>query len=108
MVYLYLSIAIVAEIAATTALKLSDSFSKLWPSLATVVGYTIAFFFLSLTLRQLPTGIAYAIWSGVGVVLLSVISWVFMGQSLNLPTVVGLALIVIGVVIVNMYSPASH
>ena len=108
MTYLYLFIAIVAEIAATTFLKLSDSFSKLWPSVATLVGYSVAFFFLSLTLRVMPTGVAYAIWSGVGVVLISLTAWLFMGQALNTLTVVGLALIVIGVIVVNLNSPGAH
>lgn len=108
MTYLYLSIAIVAELIATTALKLSDSFSKPLPTVVMVVGYGIAFFFLSLTLRVLPTGIAYAIWSGVGVVLIALIGWLYMGQALNVPTVAGLALIVVGVIVVNLYSPVAH
>ena len=108
MTYLYLSIAIVAELIATTALKLSDSFSKPLPTVVMVVGYSIAFFFLSLTLRVLPTGIAYAIWSGVCVVLIALIGWLYMGQALNVPTVAGLALIVVGVIVVNLYSPAAH
>lgn len=108
MTYLYLFIAIVAEIAATTALKLSDSFSKPLPAIATVIGYCVAFFFLSLTLRVLPTGVAYAIWSGVGVVLITLVSWLFMGQALNTPTVIGLALIVVGVIVVNAFSPTAH
>ena len=108
MTYLYLAIAIAAEILATTYLKLSDSFTRPLPTAVTVVGYAIAFYFLSLTLRVLPTGIAYAIWSGVGVVVISLIGWLVMGQALNLPTVVGLALIVVGVVIVNLYTPVAH
>ena len=108
MTYFYLSIAIVAELIATTALKLSDSFSKPLPTVVMVVGYGIAFFFLSLTLRVLPTGIAYAIWSGVGVVLIALIGWLYMGQALNVPTVAGLTLIVVGVIVVNLYSPAAH
>ncbi len=108
MTYLYLAIAIAAEIVATNFLKLSDSFTRPLPTAVTVVGYAIAFYFLSLTLRVLPTGIAYAIWSGVGVVVISLIGWLVMGQALNLPTVIGLALIVIGVVIVNLYTPVAH
>jgi small multidrug resistance pump len=108
MTYLYLAIAIAAEIVATSFLKLSDSFTRPLPTAVTVVGYAIAFYFLSLTLRVLPTGIAYAIWSGVGVVVISLIGWLVMGQALNLPTVIGLALIVIGVVIVNLYTPVAH
>lgn len=108
MTYLYLAIAIIAEIAATTFLKLSDSFTKPVPAVATIVGYAVAFYFLSLTLRVLPTGIAYAIWSGIGVVVISLIGWLYMGQSLNLPTIFGLSLIVVGVVVVNLYSPVAH
>lgn len=108
MTYLYLAIAIAAEITATTFLKLSDSFSKPWPTAATVLGYAVSFYFLSLTLRVLPTGIAYAIWSGVGVIVISLIGWLYMGQALNGPTVIGLVLIVVGVVVVNWYSPAAH
>jgi small multidrug resistance pump len=108
MTYLYLAIAIAAEIVATSFLKLSDSFTRPLPTAVTVVGYAIAFYFLSLTLRVLPTGIAYAIWSGVGVVVISLIGWLVMGQALNLPTVIGLALIVVGVVIVNLYTPVAH
>ena len=108
MTYLYLAIAIAAEIVATTYLKLSDSFTRPLPTAVTVVGYAVAFYFLSLTLRVLPTGIAYAIWSGVGVVVISLIGWLVMGQALNLPTMIGLALIVVGVVIVNLYTPVAH
>ena len=77
MTYLYLALAIIAEVVATTFLKLSDGFSKPLPSAVTVIGYAIAFYFLSLTLRNLPTGIVYAVWAGVGVVLIATIAWVF-------------------------------
>ena len=80
MTYLYLGIAILSEVVATTFLKLSDGFSKPLPSLVTVVGYAVAFYFLSLTLRSLPTGVVYAVWSGVGVVLIATIAWVFQSQ----------------------------
>ena len=81
MTYLYLALAIVAEVLATTFLKLSDGFSKPLPSAVTVVGYAVAFYFLSLTLRNLPTGLVYAVWSGVGVVLIATIAWVFQSQK---------------------------
>ena len=102
--YLYLLIAIVAEVVATTALKASDSFTRLGPTLLTVVGYGLAFYFLSLTLRTIPTGIAYAIWSGVGIVLISAVSWVWFKQSLDGPAFLGLGLIIAGVIIVNVFS----
>ncbi|MDB5847649.1 MAG: QacE family quaternary ammonium compound efflux transporter [Rhodoferax sp.] len=102
--YIYLAIAIVAEVAATSFLKASDSFTRPWPALATVVGYGIAFYFLSLTLRVVPTGIAYAIWSGVGIVLISLVSWLWFGQTLDGPAIAGLGLIIAGVVVVNVFS----
>jgi small multidrug resistance pump len=106
MTYLYLAIAIVAETIATSALKLSDNFTKLVPSVATVVGYAIAFYFLSLVLRSMSTGVAYAIWSGVGIVLISLIGWLWMGQSLNWQTMAGMGMIIVGVVVVNLFSTA--
>jgi len=102
--YLYLGIAIVAEVCATSALKASQNFTRLGPSAVTVVGYAIAFYFLSLTLRTMSTGIAYAIWSGVGIVLISAVSWVWFKQALDLPALIGLGLIIAGVVVVNVFS----
>ena len=81
--YLYLGIAILAEVIATSFLKASDGMSKLWPTMASVLGYAVAFYFLSLTLRTIPTGIAYALWSAIGIVLISVVSWLWFGQSLD-------------------------
>lgn len=105
--WLYLSAAIVAEVAATSALKSSDGFSRFWPSLWVVVGYGLAFFFLSLTLRTIPVGVAYAIWSGVGVVLIALAGWLFFGQRLDAAAVVGMALIVSGVLVLNLFSGAT-
>ncbi len=105
--YLYLGIAIVAEVAATTALKASEGFSRLWPSLAVVIGYAIAFYFLSLTLKTMPTGIAYAIWSGVGIVLISLLGWVVYRQTLDLPALLGMGLILAGVLVINLFSKSS-
>lgn len=102
--WLYLFIAIVAEVIATSSLKSSDGFTRLWPSLATVVGYGTAFFFLSLTLRTIPVGIAYAVWSGVGVVLITLVGWFAFGQKLELGAFVGIGLIVAGVVVLNLFS----
>lgn len=84
-VYVYLTIAIVAEVAATTLLKASEGFTRLWPSVGTVVGYCVAFYFLSLTLKTLPTGIVYAIWAGLGIVMISILGWVVFKQSLDTP-----------------------
>src|SRR4029078_2594349 len=107
MTYLYLALAIVAEVVATTFLKLSDGFSKPLPSLVTVVGYAIAVYFLSLTLRSLPTGVVYAVWSRVGVVLIATIAWVFQSQKLDTAALCGMGLIVSGVVFINVLSSAS-
>jgi len=99
-----LAIAIVAEVIATSALKSSAGFTRLWPSLLVVAGYGAAFFFLSLTLRTIPIGIAYAIWSGVGVVLITLIGWLIYGQRLDAPALLGMGLIVAGVVVINAFS----
>lgn len=100
----YLAIAIVSEVAATSALKASEGLSKLWPSVVVIVGYGISFYFLSLTLKSVPIGIAYAIWSGAGIAMLAFIGWFFFGQKLDLPAFLGLALIVAGVIVLNLYS----
>jgi small multidrug resistance pump len=107
MTYLFLAIAIVAEVAATTCLKLSDGFSKPVTSIATVTLYAVSFYCLSLTLRSLPTGLVYAVWSGVGVVLIATIAWVFQSQRLDTPALCGMVLIVSGVVVINLFSNAS-
>jgi small multidrug resistance pump len=107
--YLYLGIAIVAEVIATSFLKASDGMSKLWPTLASVAGYAVAFYFLSFTLKTIPTGIAYALWSAIGIVLISIVSWLLFGQSLDGPAIAGLALIIGGVVVINVFSKTlSH
>ena len=109
MKYLFLAVAIVCEVLATTALKQSEGFSRLWWSVATVVGYAVAFYFLSLTLKTIPTGVAYAIWSGVGIVLISTVAWLFQGQKLDLPAIAGMTMIVGGVVVMNLFSKvAAH
>ena len=102
--YLILGLAIVAEVIATSSLKSSEGFIRLWPSVVTLLGYTIAIFLLSLTLKTLPTGIAYAIWSGVGIVLVSAIGWFGYGQKLDTPAVIGLGLIIAGMIVVNVFS----
>ncbi|MEN3748322.1 SMR family transporter [Sphingomonas sp. HF-S3] len=104
MPYLYLAIAIVAEVVATSLLKLSHGFTRPLPTLGMALGYLVAFYFLSLTLRTVPTGIAYAIWSGVGVVLIATIAWLFQGQKLDLAAMIGMAMIVGGVVVMNLFS----
>lgn len=102
--YIFLALAITFEIIATTFLKKSEEFSKLWPSIVTIIGYSAAFYFLSLTLRQIPVGITYAIWSGVGIVFITLIGIVAFKQVPDLPAIIGIALIVIGVIIINIFS----
>ena len=107
--YALLGLAILAEVLGTTALQASDGFTRLLPSAVTVVAYAVSFYLLSLTLKTIPIGIAYAIWSGVGIVLISTIGWLHYGQRLDLPALLGLGLIVAGVLVVNLFSKSvSH
>ncbi len=105
--YLYLAIAIIAEVVATSALKASDQFTKLVPSAIVVLGYGIAFYFLALCLRTIPVGVAYAIWSGLGVVLVAVIGYFVFDQKLDAPAMVGIGLILAGVLVLNLLSKTS-
>lgn len=102
--YVALGIAIVLEVVATTSLKLSDGFTKLGFGIGALVAYGVCFYFLSQTLRTVPTGIAYAIWSGVGVVLVSLVGWLFLKQRLDGPAILGIGFILAGVVILNVFS----
>ena len=104
MAYLYLAIAIVAEVTATSALKASAEFTRLWPSVVVVVGYSAAFYFMTLVLRTIPIGITYAIWSGVGIVLVAVVGALLYKQVPDLPAMVGMALIVAGVAVIHLFS----
>ncbi|MFO1414825.1 MAG: multidrug efflux SMR transporter [Burkholderiales bacterium] len=105
--WIYLAIAIVSEVVATTALKSSEGFTKLYPSALVVAGYGLAFYFLSLTLRTIPVGVAYAMWSGLGVVLISIAGWFLFGQKLDAAGFIGIGLIVAGVVVLNLFSSSS-
>lgn len=107
MPYLYLLVAIVAEVIATSALKASEGFTRVGPVALVVVGYGLAFYMLSLTLRSIPVGIAYAMWSGLGIVLISIASRVLFGQKLDAPAMVGMALIIAGVMVMNLWSKSS-
>ena len=102
--YAYLIVAIAFEVVATSALKETHGFTRLIPSVIAVVGYGFAFYFLSLTLRTLPVGVMYAIWSGAGIVLITAIGWVVFRQTLDLPALIGIALILAGVLIINLFS----
>lgn len=105
--WIYLSIAIVSEVIATSALKASEGFSRFWPSVIVAVGYITSFYFLSLTLKTVPVGVAYAIWSGVGVALITLIAWFQFRQSLDVPAIAGLSLIVLGVIVLNLFSKSA-
>jgi len=107
--WLYLGLAIICEVIATSALKASAGFTRPLPTVILALGYGAAFYFLSLTLRSIPVGVAYAVWSGVGVVLISLVAWLLYGQELDLPAMLGIALIVAGVIVLNMFSKTvSH
>ena len=105
--YVYLAIAIVAEVVATSALKATEGFSRMGPSGVVVCGYGLAFYMLSLTLRTIPVGVAYAVWCGVGMALISVIGWAVLKQRLDAGAIIGIALIVIGVIVLSVFSRAA-
>ena len=102
--WVHLSIAIVCEVIATSSLKASDGFTRWLPSAIVIVGYATAFYFLSLTLRTIPIGVSYAIWSGVGVALIAVIGWLVYHQPLDAAGMAGISLIVAGVIVLNTFS----
>ncbi len=104
MTYLYLAIAILNEVIATLALKASAEFTRWLPSLVVVIGYAVSFYFLTLTLRTLPLGIMYAIWSGAGIVLVTILGMVIYKQVPDLPAVIGIGLIISGVVVIRLFS----
>ena len=105
--WLPLALAILAEVIGTSALKASAGFSRLWPSLVVVAGYGTAFYFLSLALRQIPVGIAYAVWSGVGTVLITLIGVLAFRQKIDAAGVLGIALIIAGVLVLNLWSKSG-
>lgn len=107
MAYALLFIAIVAEVIGTSALKMSDGFTKLWPSLVVIVGYGLAFYFLAIVLKSIPVGIAYAIWAGLGIALITLVGVLFFKQSLDMPAVAGIGLIVAGVLVINIFSEST-
>lgn len=102
--WIFLAIAILSEVVATSALKSSEEFTRLGPSVAVVLGYGLAFYFLALTLRTIPVGVAYAIWAGLGVVLIALVSWMVFDQKLDLPALIGMGLIIAGVIVLNVFS----
>ena len=104
---IYLAIAILAEVIATSALKTSDEFSRIGPSILVVVGYAVSFYFLSLALKSIPLGVAYAVWAGVGVALIAIFGAVVYKQTPDLPALLGICLIVAGVVVINLFSGSA-
>jgi len=107
--YLLLALAIICEVIATSALAKSDGFTKLVPSIIVVVGYGAAFWLLSFPIKTIPVGIVYAIWSGMGIVLITLVSWLWFRQSLDVAAMLGLFLIMAGVLVINLFSTSvSH
>lgn len=104
---IYLALAIIAEVIATSALKASAGFSRLVPSIIVVFGYGAAFVLLSIALKSIPVGVAYAIWAGAGIALISIIGWLAFKQPLDGPALLGISLIVAGVIVLNVFSKSS-
>lgn len=107
--WLFLALAIIAEVVGTSALKSSEGFTRLGPTSVVVIGYVVAFYFLALAIKVIPVGIAYAVWAGLGIVLISLIGWLVFQQKLDAPAVLGMGLILSGVLVINLFSgSASH
>ncbi len=102
--WMFLILAIISEVIATSALKQSDGFTRLTPSIIVVIGYGIAFYLLALTLRSIPVGVSYAIWSGLGVALITLVGWFQFGEKLDMAALIGIGLIVSGVIVMNVFS----
>ena len=102
--YLYLGIAVAADVIATSALKASDGFTRPLPTVIVALGYGVAFYFLSLVLKTVPVGVAYAIWSGAGIVLIGLIGWLVLKQPLDVPAMLGMGLIIAGVAVIQLFS----
>ncbi|MDR9427948.1 MAG: SMR family transporter [Salibaculum sp.] len=105
--YLYLMLAVAAETIGTSALQASAQFTRLWPSVLVVVAYAISFYLLSLTLKYMPVGIMYAMWSGLGIVFIALIGWLVFRQTLDLPAVIGITLILTGIAIIQLFSATT-
>ncbi len=105
--YIYLIIAVIFETFGTACLKTSNEFTRLWPSLGVIIGFAGAFYFLTLTLRYMPIGVVYAIWSGLGIVLIALIGLLFFKQSLDAAAYIGMGFIILGVIVINMFSKSG-
>jgi small multidrug resistance pump len=101
---IYLALAIVTEVIATSALRATDGFTRFWPSVLTLAGYAISIYLLALTVRTMPVGIVYAVWSGSGIVLIAAIAWLYFRQEIDAPGLIGIGLILAGVLVVNLFS----
>ena len=108
MPYALLFIAVLAETVGTTALKATEGFTRAGPSIIVVLAYAVSFYFLSLTLKTMPVGIMYAIWSGAGIVLIALIAWLLYGQNLDWPAILGMGLILSGILVIHLFSSAGH
>ncbi len=100
----YLIVAVAFEVVATSALKETNGFTRLWPSLISIAGYACAFYFLSLPLRTMPVGIVYALWCGAGIIMITAIGWIVFKQALDMPALAGIGLIMAGVIVINLFS----
>ena len=105
--YLFLGISIASEITATMFIKTTDNFTRLGPSIVVILGYVVSFYFLSYVLKIIPVGISYAIWSGLGIVATTGLAWVYFKQRLDVPALIGLAFILVGVLIINLFSKSA-
>ncbi len=105
--YFFLLVAVIAETIGTTSLQASQQFTRLWPSILVVVGYGFAFYFMALTLKYMPVGIVYAIWSGLGIFLIAMIGFVVFGQKLDWPAILGLVMILAGILVIHLFSKTA-
>lgn len=106
--YLYLLIAVLFETFGSTCLQASNQFTRLWPTLGVIFGFGVAFWFFTLVLKTLPLGITYALWSGIGIVLITASGWLIFQQKLDLPALLGIGLIIAGIAVINLFSSAGH
>ena len=104
---IFLALAIAGEVIATSFLKATQGFTQFGPSLVVVAGYIVTFYFFSLSLQTIPVGIGYAIWSGAGIVMISIIAYFVHHQSLDAPALIGMALILAGVLVINLFSKSA-
>jgi len=107
MKYLFLVAAVLSETIGTSALQASNQFTKFWPSVTVVISYALAFYFLSITLKYIPVGIAYALWAGLGIIFITIVGYVVFGQKLDSAAIVGLTMIILGIVVIHLFSSTS-